>query len=153
MTALCIQTDTEAPQRKVRVPAPSETEVNWLVLTVPRMAGAEYLTADVVEALWREVDTAFGMELAECGRALDLAEVLHHAAQAFAIHLNPTPSNQRQPVGRGGGNVFREFGARGGSQASQPLRTSRTALGMLNPSACTTFRMREKLALSYSVAS
>jgi non-specific serine/threonine protein kinase len=31
------------------------------------MTGAEYLTADVVEVLWREVDTAFGMELAESG--------------------------------------------------------------------------------------
>jgi hypothetical protein len=32
-------------------------------------------------------------------------------------------------------------------RASQRLRTSRTALGMLSPRACTTFRMRVKLAL------
>ena len=54
----------------------------------------------------------------------------------------------------GCGNVFRHLGrVRGGSRSSQPLRTSRTALGMLSPRACTTFRMRAKLALSYSVAS
>ena len=35
----------------------------------PPMMGAEYLTAAVLEALWRELDAAFGMELAEskCG--------------------------------------------------------------------------------------
>src|SRR3989475_5558851 len=33
------------------------------------MTGAEYLTAEVLEALWQELDTAFGIELAEskCG--------------------------------------------------------------------------------------
>ena len=67
VTALCTQTDSEAPRQKVRVPTPSETEVNRLLLTVPPMTGAEYLRADVLEALWRELDTAFGIELAESG--------------------------------------------------------------------------------------
>ena len=67
VTALCTRTDAETQQPRVHVPIPPETEVNGLVLTVPPMTGAEYLTADVLEALWRELDTAFGMELAESG--------------------------------------------------------------------------------------
>jgi SNF2-related domain/SNF2 Helicase protein/Helicase conserved C-terminal domain len=67
VAALCTRTDTEAPQQKVRVPTPPETEVNRLVLAVPPMTGAEYLTPDILEALWRELDTAFGIELAESG--------------------------------------------------------------------------------------
>jgi hypothetical protein len=79
----------------------------------------------------------------------------HHTGSELSLDVTNRAKNRREKLdaARGGGNVFREFGARGGSQASQPLRTSRTALGMLNPSACTTFRMRAKLALSYSVAS
>ena len=69
VTALCTQPDTEAPQQKVRVPAPPQTELNRLVLAVPPMTGAEYLTAEVLQAFWQELDAAFGRELAEskCG--------------------------------------------------------------------------------------
>jgi len=69
VTALCTQSDTEAPQRKVRVPTPPNTELNRLVLAVPPMTGAEYLTAETLQAFWQELDAAFGIELAEskCG--------------------------------------------------------------------------------------
>ncbi len=69
VTTLCTKPNTEAPQQKVRAPAPSEAELNRLVLTVPPMTGAEYLTAVVLETFWLELDTAFGVELAEskCG--------------------------------------------------------------------------------------
>ena len=69
VTALCTQPDTEVPPRKVRVPAPPDAELDRLVLAVPPMTGAEYLTAEVLRALWQELDAAFGIELAEskCG--------------------------------------------------------------------------------------
>ncbi len=53
----------------MRVPAPPATELNRLILAAPPMTGAEYLTAEVLGALWRELDSAFGTELAEskCG--------------------------------------------------------------------------------------
>jgi len=69
VTALCTQPDTEGPQQKVRVPTPPDTELNRLVLAVPPMTGAEYLTTEVLHAFWQELDAAFGIELAEskCG--------------------------------------------------------------------------------------
>ena len=65
VTALCTQPDTEVPLQKVRVPTPPDTELNRLVLAVPPMTGAEYLTAEVLQARWQELDAAFGIELAE----------------------------------------------------------------------------------------
>ena len=40
-----------------------------MVLGAPPMVGAEYLTAAVLDALWRELDAAFEVELSEskCG--------------------------------------------------------------------------------------
>src|SRR5712692_7009372 len=69
VTAVCTQPDTEAPQQEVRVPTPPNTELNRLVLAVPPMTGAEYLTAEILRNLWQELDAAFGVELAEskCG--------------------------------------------------------------------------------------
>src|ERR1017187_1002637 len=49
VTALCTQPDT-------RVPAPPAAELDRLVLSVPPMTGAEYLTAEVLGALWQEMD-------------------------------------------------------------------------------------------------
>jgi non-specific serine/threonine protein kinase len=56
VTAVCTQSDT-------RVPA------DRLVPAAPPMTGGEYLTAEVLDALWQELDAAFGIELAEskCG--------------------------------------------------------------------------------------
>ena len=69
MTALCTHSDADATPRKVRVPAPPATELDRLILAVPPMTGAEYLTPEVLGALWQELDAAFGIELAEskCG--------------------------------------------------------------------------------------
>ena len=54
VTALCLY---GAGRRRLsrdrpEVPAPTETELAELVLTEPMMAGAEYLTPDVLRALW-----------------------------------------------------------------------------------------------------
>jgi hypothetical protein len=69
VTALCTHSDTDATPRKVRIPAPPATEMDRLILAAPPMTGAEYLTPEVLGALWQELDAAFGIELAEskCG--------------------------------------------------------------------------------------
>src|SRR5216684_4051987 len=69
VTALCTHPDTDAAPRKVFVPAPPAAELDRLALAAPPMTGAEYLTTEVLGALWQELDAAFGIELAEskCG--------------------------------------------------------------------------------------
>src|SRR5713101_277441 len=69
VTALCTQADTDVPLQKARIPAPPLTELSRLVMAVPPMTGAEYLTAEILQAFWQELDAAFGIELAEskCG--------------------------------------------------------------------------------------
>jgi superfamily II DNA or RNA helicase len=69
VTALCTQQDSEAAQRKVRVETPASGELEQIAASAPPMTGAEYLTAAVLDSLWRELDKAFGIELAEskCG--------------------------------------------------------------------------------------
>ena len=69
VTALCTHTDTGAARERVRVPAPNSAELDRLILTVPPMTGAEYLTAEILHDLWHELDAAFEVELAEskCG--------------------------------------------------------------------------------------
>jgi non-specific serine/threonine protein kinase len=63
VTALCTHPDSAT------VPAPPDAELDRLLLSVPPMTGAEYLSAEVLGGLWEELDTAFGIELAEskCG--------------------------------------------------------------------------------------
>jgi non-specific serine/threonine protein kinase len=62
VTALCTQ--QAAP-----IAAPASDELDRIARAAPPMMGAEYLSAAVLEALWREIDAAFGMELSEseCG--------------------------------------------------------------------------------------
>jgi superfamily II DNA or RNA helicase len=61
------------------VPAPSEGELVSLVLTAPMMAGAEYLTPDVLRALWAELGQAVAACIATAGTSL----------QTFLKGLNP----------------------------------------------------------------
>ncbi|MBI1790781.1 MAG: ATP-dependent helicase, partial [Acidobacteria bacterium] len=69
LTALCTQPDSDAAGKRVSVAAPPDEELERLALTAPPMMGAEYLTSSVLEALWQELDAAFGVELSEskCG--------------------------------------------------------------------------------------
>ena len=46
------------------IAVPTEAELTSLVLTAPMMAGAEYLTTDVLRALWQETATALANSLA-----------------------------------------------------------------------------------------
>ena len=62
-----------------RDPHPSEAELAALVLTAPMMAGAEYLTQDVLRSLWRETAAAFATSLTAAKTDL----------QSFLKALNP----------------------------------------------------------------
>jgi hypothetical protein len=79
VTALCTQPDVEDRRAKLRVPRPPEEELEGMAKDAPPMAGAEYLTASVLGALWQELDMAFGVELAES----------HCALQEFLKRRNP----------------------------------------------------------------
>src|SRR5450756_566413 len=69
VTSLCTRQDSDAPRQRVRVAAPPDEELERMALAAPPMIGAEYLTAAVLEALWNDLDAAFGVELSEskCG--------------------------------------------------------------------------------------
>ena len=62
-----------------KISAPTTAELASLVLTAPMMAGAEYLTVDILLALWVEMAQAFTDALAAAGTGL----------QSFLTALNP----------------------------------------------------------------
>jgi non-specific serine/threonine protein kinase len=98
VTALCAHPDTDATPRKVHVAAPPVAEMSRLVLAAPPMIGAEYLSVEVLGALWQELDAAFGIELAEskCG----IQEFLKRRNPAWnlvgRVHFN-LAENRRDP--------------------------------------------------------
>jgi non-specific serine/threonine protein kinase len=65
---------------KPPVPIPGDGEFDAIAVAVPPMIGAEYLTADVLANLWRDMDAAFDAELEEA--TLSVQEYLksRHAA-------------------------------------------------------------------------
>lgn len=82
--AVCLHASGAAADAPVAVavpavPPPAAGELATLALTAPMMTGAEYLTADVLRALWAEIGSAFTASLAEAGTDL----------QAFLKALNP----------------------------------------------------------------
>lgn len=80
VTALCALPGLGDAHRKPGVPSPPDDELDRLATGVPPMTGAEYLTASVLAALWREIDRAFDIELAEAGVAVqDFLKARHPA--------------------------------------------------------------------------
>jgi len=77
VTALCTKPDVE--EDRVGIPPPSAEELEALAGAAPAMPGAEYLTGEVLRALWGETDEAFTAELAESGATV----------QDFLKRLNP----------------------------------------------------------------
>src|SRR5437764_3871162 len=79
--SLCLHGSGLEAEERVKlpsIPAPSAAELSSLVLTAPIMAGAEYLTEDVLLALWDEMEQAFAASLAAAKVGL----------QAFLTSLN-----------------------------------------------------------------
>ncbi len=76
--ALCLH-GTEAAGVVPEIAAPRAGELAELVMTAPLMPGAEYLTQDVLSALWGDIGAALAASLAAAGAAL----------QDFLRSLNP----------------------------------------------------------------
>jgi non-specific serine/threonine protein kinase len=71
VTALCTRQGGDGAPRKVCVPAPPAAELERLALAAPPMLGAEYLSATALDALWRELEAAMGIELSESGCGIE----------------------------------------------------------------------------------
>src|SRR3954462_10583045 len=65
VTALCALPGLGECASKPLVPVPADGALDQMAAAVPPMIGAEYLTADVLEDLWRALDAAYDVELAE----------------------------------------------------------------------------------------
>jgi hypothetical protein len=63
----------------VPIAPPASSELAAIAAAIPPMAGAEYITASVLEALWEETDRAFRSELVESNASI----------QAFLQSKNP----------------------------------------------------------------
>ncbi|MBI4873694.1 MAG: DEAD/DEAH box helicase [Acidobacteria bacterium] len=98
VTALCTRPESDAPERKVRVACPGEDDLEQIALAAPPMMGAEYLTAEVLRALWRELGAAFDLELSESGRGVQ--EFLKSRNPAWnlvgRVHFN-VAENRKDP--------------------------------------------------------
>src|SRR5690242_5078271 len=60
--SLCLHASGFEAEQRVRlpsIPAPTAAELSCLVLTAPIMPGSEYLTEDVLLAMWHEMEQAF----------------------------------------------------------------------------------------------
>ena len=65
VSAVCGQEDLGASRSHTIVSPPPPGELDTLAAAAPPMSGGEYLTPDVLEALWNELGAAFQSELAE----------------------------------------------------------------------------------------
>jgi hypothetical protein len=88
VTALCALPGIGEGEAKPPVPIPGDGEFDTIAVAVPPMIGAEYLTADVLANLWRDMDAAFDTELTEA--RLSAQEYLKscHPAWNLALHRN-----------------------------------------------------------------
>ena len=95
VAALCLHGAT-ASAGMPEVPPPGEGELASLVLTAPMMAGAEYLTQDMLRALWAEIGRAAALAAA----GTDLQSWLKQMNPAWnlvgRVHFN-LAENRRDP--------------------------------------------------------
>jgi len=77
VTALCSRPDVT--EHVVELLSPAEDDLAVLAVAAPMMRGAEYLTPEVLRALWSELGAALATELRESGRTV----------QDFLKNLNP----------------------------------------------------------------
>ncbi len=80
VTALCTHPSIQPEQGAAEpVAPPPDAELEGLAMAPPLMTGAEYLTGQVLRALWRETDKALRVELSEA----------HCGVQEFLKQRNP----------------------------------------------------------------
>jgi len=90
VTALCALPGVGDGRTKPLVPIPADGELDRMAAAVPPMTGAEYLTAAVLANLWRGMDAAFNVELAQA--KLSVQEFLKSRHPAWhlvgRVHFN-----------------------------------------------------------------
>ena len=90
VAALCALPGLDEARTKPPVPAPADDDLTGIVAAVPPMTGAEYLTPTVLADLWRAIDSAFDIELAEAKVAVqDFLKRRHPAWNLVGrVHFN-----------------------------------------------------------------
>ncbi len=88
VTALCATTESGADD--IALAPPAALDLEQMMFNAPPMTGAEYLTAEVLLALWSELDAAFRVELAESKNSLqEFLKALHPAWNLVGrVHFN-----------------------------------------------------------------
>jgi non-specific serine/threonine protein kinase len=90
VAALCALPSVAERAGKPDVPVPEAGELRQMAAAVPPMIGAEYLTPDMLADLWRGMDAAFDVELAEA--RLSVQEFLRSRHPAWnlvgRVHFN-----------------------------------------------------------------
>ena len=90
VTALCTTPGAGVAAPSAAVAPPSAEDFTALAAGAPPMAGAEYLSATVLSSLWRQLDSAFGIELKQS--RLSLEEFLKERNPAWnlvgRVHFN-----------------------------------------------------------------
>ena len=98
VTAVCTSPDVEARGATADIPALSSEELDAFAAAPPPMAGAEYLTASVLQALWDGIDAAFRAELS--GSKAPVQDFLKRKNPAWnvvgRVHFN-LAENRRDP--------------------------------------------------------
>ncbi|SIT51887.1 ATP-dependent helicase protein [Paraburkholderia piptadeniae] len=94
VTSLCTTSEGE----EVTVSQPDTGDFERLIEDAPPMTGAEYLTSDVLAALWGEIDTALRDELASTGESLQAFLKSRHPAWNLVgrVHFN-LAENRKDP--------------------------------------------------------
>ncbi|WP_353557368.1 DEAD/DEAH box helicase [Paraburkholderia terrae] len=94
VTSLCTTPEGE----EVAVTQPDTGDFERLIDDAPPMTGAEYLTPDVLAALWREIDIALRDELASTGESLQAFLRSRHPAWNLVgrVHFN-LAENRKDP--------------------------------------------------------
>ena len=90
LTGICTRPDGAEGDARAGLPAPAESELHRIAWAAPAMTGAEYISADVLQALWEETDAAFASELRDSGETVP--EFLRRLSPAWnlvgRVHFN-----------------------------------------------------------------
>jgi superfamily II DNA or RNA helicase len=90
MTTICTRPDAADGRLPLDAPAPPDDVLEALAASVPPMMGAEYVEVSTLRELWRELDQAFQLELAESKTPVQ--EFLHRRSPAWRlvgrVHFN-----------------------------------------------------------------
>ncbi|HWE49378.1 MAG TPA: DEAD/DEAH box helicase [Bryobacteraceae bacterium] len=99
VASFCTQQTGDEPKSKAPVAAPAREELEKFALSAPPFTGAEYLTAAVLDSLWREIDAALDTELAESKSSVPEFLRSRHSAWSLVgrVHFN-LAENRKDPA-------------------------------------------------------